>query len=83
MSDDTQALELWQAEWDKLGDGIHAYTRARQSGVNAIASLQARLAVAEGALEAIIDNYPTDMSHVDYRVRACREATDALAAILT
>jgi hypothetical protein len=49
MSDDTQALELWQAEWDKLGDGIHAYTRARQSGVNAIASLQARLAVAEGA----------------------------------
>jgi len=34
-----EAEQRWQAEWDKLPDGTHAYERARKAGINAIADL--------------------------------------------
>jgi hypothetical protein len=34
-----EATSRWEAEWKKLPDGIHAYERARQAGINAIADL--------------------------------------------
>jgi hypothetical protein len=49
----TQAESIWQAEWDKLPDSMHAYERARQAGINALAELYALGLMAEEMGESI------------------------------
>jgi len=50
MRDD--AMQTWEDAWDALPDGMHAYTRARQAGINA-------LGVARAARHDAADGYTT------------------------
>jgi hypothetical protein len=50
-------------------------------GQRQLDAAEARLRVATEALREIAYNYPSDMAHVDYRVRAYETAIQALAAI--
>jgi hypothetical protein len=47
-----EAETRWQAEWDKLPDGMHAYTRARQAGINALSTPRAEIGDDARAREA-------------------------------
>ena len=66
-------------EIERLTERCSAYKGQVEAGAAEIATLKARVAELEAALQFIADGYENhDVSHVDYRVKTCQVALDAL-----